>query len=60
MSTNNIAGLALFAECDSLFQNLSPADESTISGGRRTRTRTRGKGRGKRTSGRTRTRTGRR
>lgn len=56
MSTNNIAGLALFAECDSLFQNLSSAEESTISGGRRTRTRTRGK----RTSGRTRTRTGRR
>ncbi len=34
MSDNNNAALALFAECESLFQSLSPTDESNISGGR--------------------------
>ena len=33
MSENNHAALALFAECDSLLQNLSPTDESALSGG---------------------------
>ena len=33
MSDNNNAALALFAECDSLFQDLSATDESAISGG---------------------------
>ena len=33
MSENNHAALALFAECDSLLQNLSVTDESAISGG---------------------------
>ena len=35
MSDNNNAALAVFAECDSLFQSLSTTDESAISGGRR-------------------------
>ncbi len=33
MSENNHAALALFAECDSLLQNLSLTDESALSGG---------------------------
>ncbi|GAB4529730.1 MAG: hypothetical protein Tsb0014_11840 [Pleurocapsa sp.] len=57
MSNNYSAGLDLFAGCDNLFQDLTPAQESTIAGGRRTRTRTRGGS--SNTSGRTRTRTGR-
>ena len=55
MSNNYSAGLDLFAGCDNLFQDLTPAQESTIAGGRRTRTR----GGSSNTSGRTRTRTGR-
>lgn len=51
MSNNYDAGLALFAGSDNLFQDLTPADESTIAGGRR--------GSSSNTSGRTRTRTGR-
>ena len=35
MSENNHAALALFAECDSLLQNLSLTDESALSGGGR-------------------------
>ena len=34
MSENNHAALALFAECDSLLQNLSLTDESALSGGK--------------------------
>jgi hypothetical protein len=56
MSNNYDAGLALFAGSDNLFQDLTPADESTIAGGRRGRSG----GRSSNTSGRTRTRTGRR
>jgi hypothetical protein len=33
MSNNYDAGLALFADSDNLFQDLTPADESTIAGG---------------------------
>ncbi len=33
MSENNHAALALFAECDSLLQNLSVTDESALLGG---------------------------
>ncbi|MCC0175553.1 hypothetical protein I4641_00980 [Waterburya agarophytonicola K14] len=62
MSNNYDNGLALFAGCDSLFQDLTAADESTIAGGRRGRGRGRSSntsGRSSNTSGRTRTRTGR-
>jgi hypothetical protein len=59
MSNNYDAGLALFAGSDNLFQDLTPADESTIAGGRRGRGRSRSGGRSSNTSGRTRTRTGR-
>jgi hypothetical protein len=55
MSNNYDAGLALFAGSDNLFQDLTPADESTIAGGRRGRSG----GYSSNTSGRTRTRTGR-
>ncbi len=41
MSENKSVALALFAECDSLFQNLSDADESAISGGTNGRRRPR-------------------
>ncbi|MBW4620095.1 MAG: hypothetical protein KME17_12160 [Cyanosarcina radialis HA8281-LM2] len=46
-------GLNLFSSSQTFLTDLSPEDESTIKGGRRTRTRTRGRTR-------TRTRTGRR
>ena len=39
MSDNNNAVLALFAECYSLFQSLSPTAQSNISGGSRRRRR---------------------